>query len=211
MNIAKKLQVWAWMLTALVAGLAVIAWGEGNRWKFGDLSSYNLFPLLGLLAFSIMWAHYIVAAVRIYLNVEKQSTASYFRTTSYIVLAFILLHPGLLIWQLWRDGFGLPPDSYLRNYVAANAAWAAMFGSVSLFIFLAYEFHRKFGEKPWWKYVQYSSDAAMVLIFVHALKLGRQLSPGWFRVVWWVYGVGLLGVLVYTYIIRKSKAKGVDV
>ncbi len=210
MNSVKKLQVGAWALTAVVSALAVIVWGQGNRWKLGGMSTYNLFPLFGLLAFSIMWAHYIVGALRLYLNVDKKYTSSYFKTTSLAVLAFILLHPGLLIWQLWRDGFGLPPESYLHNYVAPNAAWAAMFGSVSLFIFLAFEFHRKYSKKSWWKYVQYGSDVAMILIFVHALKLGRQLNYEWFRVVWWVYGVSFLGALFYIYAVKKIRLKRGD-
>ena len=195
----KKLQLAAWGLSIVVSTVSFIAWGQGIRWQFNDVSSYKLFPLFGLLAFSLMWAHYMVVAIRKYLGIEGKHIKKYFTWTSYAVLLFILLHPGLLIWQLWRDGFGLPPDSYLRNYIPANAAWAAFLGSVSLLIFLAFEFHRIFGHKSWWKYVQYLSDVAMFLIFVHALRLGSQLRPEWFRVIWFLYGISLAITLVYIY------------
>ena len=211
MNKSRKLQLGAWGLSLITCAVAFIAWGQGNRWHFDDLSSYNLFPLFGLLAFSLMWSHYIIAAVRQYTGIEKKYIQSYFSATAWAVLAFILLHPGLLIWQLWRDGFGLPPGSYLRNYVAPNAAWAALLGSVSLFIFLAYELHRKFKQKPWWKYVQYLSDIAMFFIFFHALRLGRQLRPDWFRMVWWVYGVSLAAALLYNYAGRNIGIKKEEV
>jgi hypothetical protein len=202
----QKLQIGAWKLTALVAIVAVVAWGQANRWQIAGISNYDLFPLFGLLAFSVMWAHYIVAALRQYLQIDKAKLQGYFEATSLFVLGCILLHPGLLVWQLFRDGFGLPPGSYLNNYVARNAKWAALLGTVSLFIFLAYELRRIYSNRPWWRYAQYASDLAMFLIFLHALRLGGQLRPGWFRMIWWIYGISLLGALVYIYI-GKRKGK----
>jgi len=208
MKTEQKLQIGAWSLSFIVTVLAVLAWGQGQRWQIAHISPYNLFPLFGLMAFSMMWSHYVAAALRVYLGVEKEQLKTYFESTSIFVLVCILLHPGLLIWQLFRDGFGLPPNSYLHNYVAPSAEWAALFGTVSLIIFLAYEFHRIYDKKPWWKYVQYASDVAMILIFIHALRLGRQLGMGWFRMVWWLYGVTLVGSIVYMYATKLTNRKG---
>jgi predicted ferric reductase len=206
MKTSQRLQVGVWGLTILVAFLAILAWGQGNSWNVAHISNYNLFPIFGLMAFSIMWAHYIAAALRVGLKVDKAATKNYFEITSLMVLGCILLHPGLLIYQLYRDGFGFPPESYLKNYVAPGLGWAALLGTISFFIFIGYEFHRIYDKKPWWKYMQYASDVAMLLIFLHALKLGRQLGPGWFRVVWWIYGVTLVGAIVCIYI-NKAKYK----
>jgi hypothetical protein len=205
MTTVAKLRLGAWGLTVLVAITAIVAWGQANRWQVAHISSYNLFPIFGLLAFSIMWSHYIAAAGRQYFGVAKEQLKSYFEITSLVVLGCILLHPGLLIWQLFRDGFGLPPGSYLHNYVAPSLGWAALLGTLSFGIFLAYEFRRVYSTKRWWRFVQYASDLAMGLIFIHALALGRQLRPGWFRVVWWMYGVSLLAALAYLYATKKSK------
>ena len=206
MNKESKLQIGAWALSTITVLAAFIAWGQNNEWKLLHISSYNLFPLFGLVAFSLMWSHYIVAVLRQHYNVDKSVTKKYFELTSHAVLLFIVLHPGLLIWQLFRDGFGLPPGSYLHNYIAPNSAWAALLGTVSFFIFIGYELRRKYGKKSWWKYMQYLSDLAMIAIFVHALRLGRELNPDWFRVIWYVYGVSLLFALGYIY---KSKIKKV--
>lgn len=202
---ARRLQIFAWSLSALVSILAVISWGQGNGWKLAGLTIYQIFPLLGLLAFSIMWSHYIAAVARLHFKQDRAVLKRYFEATSLAVLAFILLHPGLLGWQLWRDGLGLPPANEL-NYVAPDMRLYIIIAMISYVIFLAYELRRKFGDRSWWKYIAYASDAAMILIFIHSIKLGSQLQMGWFRAVWYFYGLTLLGALAYIYY-QKSQSK----
>lgn len=196
-----------WGLVGLVSLISIFVWGQGLRWQLSGLTVYQLFPVLGLLAFGLMWGHYIVAAVRQLSGLDKQITHSYFTSTSLAVLALILLHPGLLIIQLWRDGFGLPPGSYLTNYVAQGLEWAALLGSLSLLVFLFYELYRWHGQKDWWRFVQYASDVAIVAILVHGFRLGSHLQTGWFRAVWLFYGMTLLAALVTIYT-RTNKVKG---
>jgi hypothetical protein len=190
----KRLNTGAWLLSAAVSALAIYVWGESLRWNFQNLSLYTIFPVLGLLAFSIMWSHYIASVVRQHFKIDRSVTSTYFEVTSYIVLALILLHPGLLIWQLYHDNLGLPPASFERVY-----GWATLLGMGALFVFLAYEFRRKFEGRLWWRYVQYLSDIAMLVIFYHGLKLGTQLHVKWFRPVWYFYGLSLTGSLMYIY------------
>lgn len=121
----------------------------------------------------------------------------YFSITGWAFLLAIFLHPGLLIWQLWRDGFGLPPESYLRNYIAPGLEWAALLGSISFLIFIAYELQRWYSDRSWWKYMTYLADLATLLIFIHSVKLGGTVQNGWFQIVWIIYGVTLLLALGY--------------
>jgi len=172
MHNSKKLSLGAYTLTALVILLALLAWGQGQKWQLDDLSNYALFPLLGLIAFSVMWSHYMIAAAKKGLRVEDKVTKRYFESTSFIVLFAILLHPGLLIVQLWRDGYGAPPQSYLENYVASGLKGAVLLGMIGFTIFLAFELHRWFKDRKWWRFVQYASDVGMLLIFIHGLRLG---------------------------------------
>jgi hypothetical protein len=199
---ARNLNLMAWFLSAAVAILAFVAWGQRVAWQLTQISTYELFPLFGLLAFSLMWSHYIASAWRTYSNAPKGALHAYFEVTSLAVLVFILLHPVLLIWQLWRDGFGLPPGSY-KAYVGPALVWVVLLGTISWLVFLAYEFHRKYGDQDWWRYVQYASDVAMFAIFYHSLRLGSNLQQGWFRYVWLFYGLTLAGTLVYQYWPRK--------
>lgn len=192
-----SLAVLAWSLSGLVAVLALIAWGSSFQWNFSNFSSYQLFPVFGLLAFSIMWSHYVVALLK-RLYSPNSTLKTFFQWTGYAVLLLIVAHPGLLAYQRFRDGFGLPPHSE-TSYVAPGMAWIVTLGISSLLIFLAYELRRWFGKKPWWKFVVYAGDAAMLAIFYHGLRLGSQTGGGWFHIVWLFYGLSLILVLGYNY------------
>ncbi len=202
---SRTLVLFAWSLSVVVALLAVFAWAQ-ELGHIGYISIYKLFPLIGLLAFSVMWSHYIVSVVRQHYKLDKSVTQQYFDTTSWFVLAVILLHPSLLIWQLWRDGFGLPPGSYER-YVMPGLGWVTVLGTFSLFIFLTYEFRRRFSNRPWWRFVAYATDAAMLAILYHSLRLGGTLQAGWFHWIWLFYGVTLIASLIYIYSKKLSHKK----
>jgi hypothetical protein len=132
--------------------------------------------------------------------------ASYFRITGYIVLVLICLHPGLLIYQRFRDGFGLPPHSY-ESYVAPGLGWVTLLGTTSLLVFLAFELRRFYGKRPWWRFVADASDVAMLAILYHGLRLGSQLQHGWYRGVWLFYAVMLIAALVYKYATRYQASR----
>lgn len=196
----------SWILAGVVLLLALTVWA-GERLDGGRLTAYEVFPLLGLGAFSIMWTHYVLGVVRRKLGVEGRANKTYFKISSTVVLTLILLHPGLLIFQLNRDGFGLPPQSYLQVYGEPAMKGAIMLGTISLLIFLAFELHRKFRKKSWWKYIDYAQIVAMFLIFYHGLTLGRELSVGWYKAVWYGYGLSLLAATLYNYWYDR-RAKG---
>lgn len=204
MTKAKKLSWTAWGLAAAVVIAAATVWLQSISGHF-HFDGYHIFPLLGLLAFSLMWTHYIVGALRRHYKVSKAPFRAYFKYTGIVVLLAILLHPGLLILQLWKDGFGFPPQSYLENYVAPSGKFAALLGSISLVIFLAFELKRKFGNRSWWKLVEYAQMFAMLAIFSHALKLGGALQFGWFRTLWLLYGVTFVIAVMYTYLFNDEK------
>jgi hypothetical protein len=115
-----------------------------------------------------------------------------------VILTAILLHPGLLIAQRYRDGYGLPPGSY-ESYVAPMQKWIVILGSLSLLMFLAYELKRWYGQKTWWKYIVALNDVAILAIFYHGLQLGQDLGHTWYRGVWYFYGLTLVAVLLYKY------------
>ncbi len=205
MNRSAYVGLFSWALAILVVVMAVIAWGQGFAWQFDAWSTYLLFPLLGLMAFSLMWSHYVAGAIRRLAGLDKSSIQSQLKITGYAVLALILLHPGLLIWQRWRDGYGLPPGSYM-SFVAKGMSWLVLLGTVSLGVFLAYELKPWFKDRSWWPWVAHAGDLAMVAIFYHGLRLGSQTQTGWYYRVWLFYGLTL--VLSLAVIYYKDSKKG---
>lgn len=197
----------AWLTSLITCVLAITKWGHDHNWQFSPLSPYTIFPVLGLLAFSLMWSHYIASVLRQSLKLDRAVLKRYFETTSIAVLILICLHPSLLIYQRFRDGYGLPPHSY-ESYVAPGLGWVTLLGSVCFLIFIGYELRRFYGSRSWWKYMQIASDAAMLGILYHALRLGSQLRSGWYRDVWYFYGITLVGAITYGYV-QKFKVRQV--
>lgn len=183
---------WSAVISALA--LAVYVWGGSVHWNIGNLNAYQWFPLFGLIAWMIMAEHYYLGTIRLtFKNLEKPK---WFKPiTGYIVLASMLLHPGLLAYEQSKNNQGLPPDSYV-NYVGEGLRIAVMLGVISLIIFLSFEVFERVREnkfvKKIWLLVSLSQSLAMTLIWVHALRLGSHLGDGWFQTVWIILGIALL-------------------
>ena len=183
-----------WSVFGLTTLVALIGWREAGA----QLTSvYRLFPLLGLLAFSTMWGHYVAWSLRVYSGADPQSYGLYSRITSILVLVLILLHPLLLILKLQADGAGLPPASYAA-YVAPGRVGFVYLGMLSLGVFLLYE------TKKWlkkyriiWQAVLVANHLAMFGIIVHALSLGSDVQSTFLYVVWYFYGISLLAMFGY--------------
>lgn len=199
-TIRQRLPLIAWLLGGLVTSLAIIAWGNGLNWDLRHLDPYGLFPLFGLLAFSLMWTHYVILALRVY--ADAPSVSAYAKLTQYVVLFCLLAHPGLLVVSLYQDGFGLPPGSYAA-YVGDRLAGFVILGTTAWLAFMAYEFKRTLQARSWWRYVLGANAVAMLAVLVHSLVLGGQLQAGWFQVVWYGYGVVL--ILTYAYLLRAGR------
>jgi len=196
-----------WTLGIVVALLAYLAWGHDYGYGLAPFSAYRVFPLLGLVAFSLMWSHYVAGTIRDVLKLDKIVLEPYFRMTGWVVLVLICLHPGLLIYQRFRDGYGLSPGSY-EHYVARGLGWVTLLGTASLLVFLAFELRRWFENRRWWHWVPMAGDVAMLAIFYHSLRLGSDLMRGgWFRDVWWFYGIVLVIILVRSYYLKLAKTK----
>ena len=204
-NNTQKFQLFIWLLGFSVTGAAVFAWSQ--FYLTGGLTLYKLFPLLGLLAWSLMWTHYVGGALQRYLDQDSHALRRYFRLTSALVLTLILLHPGLFALQLSLDGLGFPPASYYSVYTGTAPRIALLLGTISLVIFLAFELHHKFGTASWWKYVDYANILAMFAIFYHALRLGGVFYVKWYATVWFAYGIVLLISIAYNHNYDKRSSR----
>jgi hypothetical protein len=202
----RAVQIGAWILAGVVVLVAGLAWAQ-VRLGSGKITAYDIFPLFGLLAFSLMWTHYITGSLRRMLGLDAATLRSFFRLTSGAVLVLLLLHPSIFLTQLWADGFGLPPFSYLQVYEGGFERIALLLGTLSLLAFLLFEFHRVFKDSWWWKYVEYVNLAAMAAIFYHALTLGGELDLLWFKIIWFIYGVMLIVAVVVNKIVKKRRQK----
>lgn len=199
--VARLLPGLAWVLGIGVITLSVIVWGEGLRWQLGRLTPYSAFPLFGLVAFSLMWTHYIILALRVY--TDAPPVTRYSQVTQWLVLVALLAHPMIFHHALLTDGLGLPPESYAA-YVGESLVGVVLLGTVAWLAFIAYEAKRWFASQPWWRFVLGANAVAMVLVYVHAQILGTHLQGNsWFVAVWYGYGI-TLGV-AFWYLLKHGR------
>lgn len=191
--LATRLNAFMWLLSTVVVFIAFLVW-----WPDDEITAYTLFPIFGLIAFSLMWTHYIGGALRRYLGLNKTVLRRQFLITSYIVLFCILVHPALLDIQLYRDGLGLPIESLPAVYSKASEQVAILAGATALLCFLFYELHRFLSEKTWWKYVEWANVAAMGLILWHGFVLGGAFNTDWFQVLWLFYTLSFIASVIYS-------------
>ena len=192
-----------WVTVFLSLAIVVFSWSRGINWGTGSISAYQLFPLFGLTAWITMAGHYYLGTLRI-INPNLKKPKGYKVITGYIVLGSLLLHPGILAYEQFDNGQGLPPTSFY-NFVGDGLKLAVMLGSISLVIFLSFEVFERLKDRPrikkQWTAVSISQSLAMTLIWVHGLRLGTNLGQGWFQFLWVIAGLALIPCF---YIIHKA-------
>lgn len=206
MTKVQRLNLLAWGLSLFTVWIALYAWLSLYDWMIWPLSVTQLFSLLGLWAFSLMWVHYVMGYIRDKSGLGEKSLKQFYEITGYMVLVLLCLHPGLLIIYLFQQGQGLPPLSYER-YVAPGLGWITLLGTASLLVFLAYELRRWFDKKNWWHWVVDAGDFAMLAIVYHALRLGTNLGRGWYKTIWIFYAIVLVLIIGRKYYKKVNDPK----
>ncbi len=194
---------WALGIGVVIASISV--WLVNREPSLSSITIYDIFPVLGLIAFGLMWTHFVMDAVRKYYTIASVKNGTYKTASFGIVLALLILHPGLLWIGLYQDGYGLPPGSHVDAY--QGQLLAVGLGTVALMIFLSFELRRWFSKKSWWKFVGYAQIVGMAAIFYHAIELGGELRQDWFALLWWFYGITLAAAIIYVEIAKRRKAK----
>ncbi len=206
MATTEKMPLWwsafPWILALLVVLTGFFAWFGNMGNSFHIVSLYQVFPILGIWAWSIMWTHYINGEVRRLIPALPKHVA-YHKASTVTVLALLLLHPGILAIEQFRQGKGIPPLSYF-SYAGEASFWIIMLGIIGLTGFLFFEIIVRFQERPgvakYWWLVNITQTVAMASIFFHALGIGGDLHGGWFRSYWIILGLLLAPCVLHTHI-----------
>ncbi|MDP2587386.1 MAG: Rieske 2Fe-2S domain-containing protein, partial [bacterium] len=173
-------------LLALIAPALVFF---GQRGGFGFLSGVKdpqvlgllLFPLVGLYAFTLIWAQVILGSSmpiwrRVYPWIE-----TFHRTQGIFVLLFAGLHPTLLLLAYGQAYFNYDfvlPEQQIFIYI----------GQIQLLLIIltvATALLRKTRlVKKWWRYVHWANYLVFALVWIHSWELGSDVKPTWLRFVW---------------------------
>ena len=178
-----------WVILTVVILLPVYVWADFLSWNFSTVNISLLFPLLGLLAYSILWLQMLVVSRLIPLSTIVRN--NFFFISGLVFLLLIIAHPLLLSiaqYQIGQSVVDYVGDTKQVFIFLALAAWV---------IFITYEIFNKF--KKWryfnnsMKVFKYLNYIAFYLIFVHSISLGTHLQDGLLKFIWYFYALtGLL-------------------
>ena len=157
----------------------------------------NVFPLFGLLAFTLLWLHAMSGVLepwlRKYINFDQ-----FVHSTATIILFSIILHPLLLLINL---RFNI---SNLFLYYGFTSIWL---GIISWLLLITYDIGKSLQKYPFfvknWQNILTISTIGFILIFFHSLALGSDLQSGPLRIIWIFYGCTAILATIYTYGIKR--------
>ena len=178
------------VLNIVVITSALLAWLQIGDGKFSALS---LASLLGAVAFSLMWVHYIADLLAPRQNNHTPSR-SYF-ASRIVVMIGLILHPLIINWFLLSHSFGLPPESYIK--LLGNGAWAVLLGWLAFACFMTFELRRKL--LRFQRQIFHANVLAMFLILIHGFVVGMSLMAGWYKYFWLLLGLGFSLAMFYRY------------
>ena len=171
------------------------------NWHFNASLLQNLFPLFGLLAFSLLWLHSISGVFEPWLR-KQINFDKFVHSTSIIILISIILHPLLLLVSLkfnFSNLFLYYGEKYIR------------IGVIGWLLLITYDIGKalkkyNFFAKNWNK-ILIISNIGFLLTFFHSLALGSDLQSGTLRIIWIFYGVTAIIAIIYTYAIKRFLKK----
>lgn len=198
-----RLLLFALYLTALVVPFNIFLTGRGGNWDFlsgadGQTISLLLFPLVGLYAFTLVWAQLLLGAGmslwrRVFSWIEP-----FHRAQGAFVLLLAVLHPTMIAY-----GYGL--ELYLsRQYVAPELLpylYLGYFQLLLLFCTVGTAILMKWKRlKHLWLYVHVANYAVFISAWLHGWFLGSDVRFSNLKYLWIMYGVtALLAVMIRLY------------
>lgn len=157
-----------------------------------------LFPVFGLLAFTLLWLHAMSGVFEEWLRARFDFDA-FVHYTSLIILASIILHPLLLLI--------IAQFNVLAIFAPGEHQLALFLGLFGLLLLLTYDIgkalkkHEFFSKN--WNAILIISNIGFILTFFHSLMLGSDLQSGPLRVLWIFYGTTAILGIIYTYGIKR--------
>lgn len=184
-------------LNIFVVLAAVVAWLQSTD---GNYTLLNISSLLAVLAFGLMWVHYVSDAVAP-LKEGDSPDVQYWVSRGAVLIA-ILAHPVLVNWYLLDEGYGFPPGSY--ESLLSGFAWVVVLGWIALAAFLLFEVRKHKLVARYERQIFHFNILAMFLVIIHGFMIGLVMMNTWYVWVWWAFLASFGAVAVYRYRVYYS-------
>lgn len=179
------------VILPLAAHIRNVSWGDSPLLA-------GIFPLFGLLAFTLLWLHAISGVFEEWLR-ERFDFDAFVHWTSIAILVSILLHPLLLLILVRFDFLA----------IFAGHALAISLGLAGLVLLLTYDVGKALKRYDYfnrnWRGILIVSTIGFILTFFHSLLIGEDLQGGFLRKLWLFYGITGIAATIYTYGIKRNR------
>jgi len=170
---------------------------SGRYWTLGPELLSNIFPLLGILAFTLLWLHTISGVFEPWLR-KLFDFDLFVQVTSIIIFVSFVLHPFLLL--IYSD------FSFTKVFSYADLYYIRL-GIIGFLLLITYDIGKFLKKYDFfvrnWDTILVVSTVGFLFTFPHSLVIGSDLQSGTLRVVWIFYGVTAILSTIYTYGIKK--------
>lgn len=175
----------------LAVALPIIVHIRNVSWQDSSLL-IGIFPIFGLLAFTLLWLHSISGVFEEWLR-EKFDFDAFVHWSAWVILVSIILHPLLLLILVDFQFLAIFEGHVLEIGL----------GLAGLILLLTYDVGKslkkyEFFSRNWTK-ILVVSNLGFILTFFHSLMIGSDLQTGFMRYLWIFYGVTAMASIVYTY------------
>ncbi len=171
-----------YLLLVVVLLLPLYFWGDSFAWDFSIISGHVLFPLLGMLAFSLMWLQVVVSTFPKAFNINLDR---FWAVSGLWVLILFVAHPVVAVFA--------NKSTNIFSFVADAQQVYIWLAVIAFIVFVLFEIVMRLGKKPFAArarpYIEKASYVGVILIWVHSLNIGSHTGFGFLNYVWWFYGI----------------------
>lgn len=198
----KKLPKYLVAIFAWVTVIYPLYVAFSNRgWSFDSSLISNIFPLLGILAFCLLWLHSISGVFEDWLR-QQFDFDRFVHITASIILICIILHPLLLLIVM---------DFNISDIFLLYGVRAITLAIVGWLLLITYDIGKPFRNKEFikknWNKILIISNIGFLLTFFHSIEIGSDLQSGPLRFIWIFYGITAFLSIFYTYTIMPFLKK----
>lgn len=176
------------VLIPILAHIRNVSWGETSLIQ-------ALFPVFGLLAFTLLWLHSISGVFEEWLR-ERFDFDAFIHWTALAIFASIILHPLLLLILI----------KFQVMLLFQGPSLAIWLGIIGLVLLLTYDIGKALKKREFfsrhWTAILIISNIGFILTFFHSLMIGSDLQSGFMRYLWFFYGVSAILAIIYTYAVK---------
>ncbi len=154
-----------------------------------------LFPLVGLYAFTFLWAQFLIGSSSAPLRELFPQIVQFHRRQGLFVFLLALFHPGLLF-------LALGPEQYFSyQFLPREMVPFALLGTLALFLMTLTALTAKLQKinflRGKWRIIHYLNYLIFFLVWFHSWKLGSDVQATNLKILWLFYGTTALLSLVW--------------